>query len=93
MTDDGRRPRRWSRLLRRILEGASDANIRFDELRGLMGRLGFEESISGSHHIYRMPGVVNEIIDLQPVRGMAKKYQVRQLRAIFINYEVWDWLC
>lgn len=87
----GYRPRRWDRLIRRILEGRSDANIRFDELRRLMLRLGFEESIRGSHHIYRKPGQ-NFIIDLQPRRGMAKPYQVRQLRGIFTDYGVWDWL-
>ena len=56
-----------------------------------MYRLGFAESIRGSHHVYRRRGV-EERIDLQPLRGMAKKYQVRQLRAIFFKYEAWDWL-
>ena len=88
---NGNRPRRNDRLLRRILEGASDSNIRFDELRRLLSRLGFSERIRGSHHIYRKEGV-DERIDLQPRRGMAKDYQVRQLRAIFFKYGVWDWL-
>lgn len=56
-----------------------------------MLRLGFEESIRGSHHIYRKPGL-NFIVDLQSRRGMAKPYQVRQLRDIFADYGVWDWL-
>ena len=56
-----------------------------------MSRLGFSERIRGSHHIYRKHGV-EERIDLQPLRGMAKKYQVRQLRAIFFKYGAWDWL-
>ena len=88
---NGDLPRRNERLLRRILEGTSDANIRFDELRRLLTRLGFSERIRGSHHIYRKQGV-NEKIDLQPRRGMAKDYQVRQLRTIFFNYGAWDWL-
>ena len=88
---NGNCPRRDERLLVRILEGVSDANIRFDELRCLMSRLGFSERIRGSHHIYRRDDV-RERIDLQPLRGMAKKYQVRQLRDIFFDYEVWDWL-
>ena len=89
---NGNRPRRNDRLLRRILSGTSDANIRFEELRRLMSRLGFMESIRRSHHIYRRSGM-DERIDLQPLRdGLAKKYQVRQLRAIFLRHGVWDWL-
>ena len=87
----GNRPRRDDRLLRRILEGTSDANIRFDELRRLLSRLGFSERIRGSHHIYRKDDV-DETIALQPRQRMAKDYQVRQLRAIFFKYGVWDWL-
>ena len=89
---NGNRSLRNDRLLRRILSGTSDANIRFAELRRLMSRLGFEESIRGSHHIYRRRDI-DERIDLQPLRdGMAKKYQIRQVRAIFFKYGVWDWL-
>ena len=88
---NGNRPRRNDRLLRRILDGESDANIRFEELRRLLSRLGFIERIRGSHHIYRRHGV-DERIDLQPLHGMAKKYQVRQLRVIFFKYGVWNWL-
>ena len=88
---NGRHPRRNDRLLRRMLEGASDSNIRFDELRRLLFGLGFSERIRGSHHIYRKQEV-DERIDLQPRRGMAKDYQVRQLRAIFFKYGAWDWL-
>ena len=88
---NGDRPRRNSRLLRRILDGDSDANIRFEELRRLLSRLGFSEHIRGSHHIYHKRGV-DERIDLQPLSGMAKKYQIRQLRVIFFKYGAWDWL-
>ena len=88
----GNASRRNDRLLVSILSGTSDANIRFAELRRLMSRLGFVESVRGSHHIYRRSGV-DERIDLQPLRdGLAKKYQVRQLRAIFLRHGVWDWL-
>ncbi len=37
----------------RILEGKSDANINFDELRHLLEWLGFKERTRGSHHIFR----------------------------------------
>jgi hypothetical protein len=39
-------------VLLRVLEGTSDANIRFSELRDLLSRLGFAERIRGSHHIF-----------------------------------------
>ncbi|MGH8490037.1 MAG: type II toxin-antitoxin system HicA family toxin, partial [Gammaproteobacteria bacterium] len=43
------------KLLRRILEGRSDANIDFSDLRALLLHLGFEERTRGSHHIFRRP--------------------------------------
>ena len=39
---------RHERLLRTILRGRSDANIRFDDLRALMQHLGFEERVRAS---------------------------------------------
>ena len=83
----GNRPRRNDRLLRRILGGASDANIRFSELRRLLNRLGFQEKISGSHHIFGRPDIREEI-NVQPQRGQVKSYQVRQVRRIFEKYDI-----
>ena len=68
----------------RILSGFADANINFEELRELLKRLGFEERIHGSHHVFRKPGVV-EKINLQRDGAKAKPYQVRQVRAILVN--------
>jgi hypothetical protein len=77
---------RWDKVLGRVLDGRSDQNIRFDDLRGLLLRLGFDERIEGSHHVYGKPGV-REIADIQPARdGKAKPYQVRQVRAILRAY-------
>ena len=45
------------KILLEILKGSSDANIRFDDLSGLLKRLGFEEYTKGSHHLYRKAGV------------------------------------
>ncbi len=78
---------RHERLLRAILGGRSDANIRFSELRALMRFLGFDERISGSHHIYRKAGVA-EKLNLQRDNGNAKPYQVRQLRRILLKYKL-----
>ncbi len=78
---------RWDKVLQHVLGGQADHNIRFDDLRGLLTRLGFRERIRGDHFIYTMKGVVREIIDLQPQKdGKSKTYQVRQVRAILQQY-------
>jgi hypothetical protein len=78
------RPR--PRVLARVLSGAADRNIRFAELRGLLLALGFDERVRGSHHIYTRSGVV-EILNLQPREGgLAKPYQVRQVRDVIVKY-------
>jgi hypothetical protein len=51
------------RLLLRILRGTSDANIPFEGLCQLLRRLGFDERIRGSHHIFTTEGV-EEILNL-----------------------------
>ena len=78
---------RNERLLRRILSGRADANIRFTDLRALMQYLGFDERIRGSHHVYRKEGIV-EKINLQRHGGDAKPYQVRQVRRVFLQHNV-----
>lgn len=74
-------------LLERLLRGTSDANIAFDELRGLLRQLGFMERIRGSHHLYRKEGVLDKI-NLQRDDGKAKPYQVRQVRATILKYRL-----
>ncbi len=53
---------RCEQLVRTILGGRSDANIRFDELRGLMRYLGFEERIRGSHYLFDKEGIVEIVV-------------------------------
>jgi predicted RNA binding protein YcfA (HicA-like mRNA interferase family) len=73
------------KLLDKILQGYSDKNIDFDELRNVLSRLGFKERTSGSHHIYTDDSV-EEIINIQPLTGnKAKAYQVKQIRQIIID--------
>ena len=67
---------RYERVLERILRGQSDANIDFSDLKNALSRLGFEERISGSHHIFTRADV-EEILNLQPKGSKAKAYQVR----------------
>ena len=73
-------------LVELILSGASDANIRFWDLRTLLGKLGFEERIRGSHHIYTKAGI-SEIINIQPAGNKAKPYQIKQVREIIVRYK------
>ena len=75
------------RLLLRILRGTSDANIPFEGLCQLLRRLGFDERIRGSHHIFTKEGV-EEILNLQPQRRQAKPYQVKQVRAVLLRYRL-----
>jgi hypothetical protein len=75
----------YRKLLERVLSGRSDANIRFDDLRNLLARLGFEERSRGSHHVFVRAGV-EDMINLQREGHMAKPYQVRQVRAVVTKY-------
>ena len=68
--------RRDNRLRLRILSGRSDGNIRFEELRRFLLRLGFDERIRGSDRIFRKHGVP-ELVNLQRDGSQAKPYQVR----------------
>lgn len=76
-----------AKLLRRILEGRSDANIDFSDLRALLLSLGFAERTSGSHHVFRRADV-EERINLQRQGNKAKPYQVRQVRAVVLRYRL-----
>jgi predicted RNA binding protein YcfA (HicA-like mRNA interferase family) len=75
------------KLLTQILHGKSDANIPFDDLCHLLRRLGFEERVRSSHHIFRKDGI-EERINLQRDGSKAKVYQVRQVRAIILRYKL-----
>jgi hypothetical protein len=75
-------------VLAKVLAGLSDKNIRFDDLRKLVLSLGFDERIKGDHHIYTKGGIP-EILNLQPLRnGMAKPYQVKQVRSMILKYKL-----
>ncbi len=78
---------RYDKLLLRILQGQSDANIAFDDLRQLLLYLGFEERIRGSHHLFRKQGI-EEKLNLQRDGNKAKPYQVRQMRNVILKYHL-----
>lgn len=81
--------RQHDKLLERILRGTSDANISFAGMCQLLRRLGFEERIRGSHHIFTKGGV-EEILNLQPKGAKAKPYQVKQIRNMILRYKLGD---
>lgn len=79
--------RRRDKLLEQILRGTSDANIPFAGLCQLLHKLGFEERIRGSHHIFTTE-CVEEILNLQPKGAKAKPYQVKQVRNVILKYKL-----
>jgi hypothetical protein len=78
---------RREKMLRKVMDGGSDGNIPFDELCNLLGFLGFKERIRGSHHIFSRDGIL-EIINIQSLGGMAKVYQVKQIRNLIAKYRL-----
>lgn len=78
---------KYDKTINKILRGASDANIAFNDIRGLLLYLGFEERIRGSHHLYRKENV-EEKINIQRTGNKAKPYQVRQVREVILKYHL-----
>lgn len=78
---------RLEKILTQMLRGTSDANIEFDELRGLLRQLDFKERIKGSHHIFWKENIL-EILNLQSRGSKAKPYQVKQVRNIILKYKL-----
>jgi predicted RNA binding protein YcfA (HicA-like mRNA interferase family) len=76
---------RHRRVFEAIVSGRSDANIGFDDLRGLLSHLGFDERTRGSHHVFVKTGVEAQI-NLQRDGAKAKRYQVRQVRDVLVAY-------
>ena len=77
---------RRDKFIADLLNGGKDSAIRFDALCNLLDSLGFEHAVSGSHHIFRKPGLPG-IINLQPRRdGTAKPYQVKQVRSFLTRH-------
>lgn len=75
------------KFLKRLMDGAADKDISFSDLCILLRRLGFEERIRGDHHIFFKESV-EEILNLQPKRGLAKPYQVKQVRNLIRKYRL-----
>ena len=76
-----------AKLLSKIITGKSDANIPFEQLCQLLRKLGFDERIRGSHHIFTQ-NRIEEILNIQPQQGKAKAYQVKQIRNLILKYKL-----
>ncbi len=77
----------FDKILRRILQGNADQNLRFSEVCLVLERLGFQERIKGSHHIFYQENI-EEIINLQSQGNKAKSYQVKQVRNLILKYKL-----
>jgi hypothetical protein len=75
------------KLLARIQSGTSDTDIPFAQLWQLLYNLGFDERIRGNHRIFVKEGV-EEILNLQHKMGKAKGYQIKQVRAVILKYQL-----
>lgn len=75
------------KTLEQVLRGTSDANVSFSDLLNLLKRLGFQERIKGSHHIF-FKASVEEILNLQPLGSKCKPYQVKQVRHVILKYRL-----
>ena len=53
----------------------------------LLIRLGFDQRVKGSHHIFSKVGV-DEIINLQPKGTLSKPYQIKQVREVILKYQL-----
>ena len=73
----------YEKLLIRILEGSSDANISFSTLCQLLHRFGVEVAI-----IFLLKKAWMKILNLQPKGSKAKPYQVKQVRNIILKYRL-----
>lgn len=73
------------KLLERVRGGALN-NVDFDDFVQLVEAFGFVERGSrGSHRFFARPGVA-ELLNLQPMKGKAKPYQIRQFLQLVEAY-------
>ena len=74
----------FQKLISKILSGTNDKNIRFGELCNVLIKIGFQQRVKGDHHIFYKEGI-EEIINIQPKKNMAKSYQVKQIRKLILD--------
>ena len=73
------------RLLARLARGSVN-NVGFSDMTNLVEGFGFRLiRVNGSHHIFGRTGIPRTI-NLQPDRGDAKPYQIRQFLKLVEGY-------
>lgn len=78
---------KFDKLILKLLMANSDKNFEFNDLVKILMNVSFDVRIKGSHHIFTKEGV-EEIINIQPLDGKAKPYQVRQVRELLLKYKL-----
>lgn len=77
---------RERKLLQKILRNAQ--NVKFNDMVILIEAFGFRLSrIKGSHHIFVHPEV-QELVNIQNVKGQVKPYQIRQFFKLVERYNL-----
>lgn len=80
---------RRRKLYDRIVEGQSDKNIQFSQARALLLHLGFKERNKGTSHYKFVREGIEELINLQETEGgKCIAYQVKQVRAVLLKYNL-----
>jgi len=75
------------KLLKRLSEGQLK-NVAFGDMINMVEGFGFRlDRVSGSHHIFLHPAV-QELVNLQEVKGEAKPYQIRQFLRLVERYNL-----
>lgn len=75
------------RLLAKLAAGHLH-NVAFRDAAAIVTAFGFVLSrTEGSHHIYTHPDI-DELVNLQDVRGEAKPYQLRQFLRLVERYDL-----
>ena len=78
----------WKKTRQKLLLGVSDVDVDFESICTMLLRLGFQERRGkGSHRIFFRAGI-QEIINLQPIGGKGKAYQMKQIREILLKYKL-----
>lgn len=74
-------------LLQRLARGDLH-NVSFEDMTALVKGFGFQLlRTQGSHHIFGHPDI-QELVNLQEVRGRAKPYQIRQFLRLVEKYDI-----
>lgn len=69
-----------------VLSGSK--NVAFSDFIKLLESFGFNlERISGSHHIFKHP-LLLELINIQNVKGKVKPYQIKQFLSLVETYNL-----